>query len=398
MLGLYASLAVYVFSVWLYLRFVPLYLKSLGADPQVVGFVYSANSVALAAAYIVGGYAADRFDRARLLVFSMAVSAVLAPIIYALSEQWLTALVALLVYSFAGALMRPAVSALIASAAPRERRATAFGALDAVLTVPSVVGPLVGGFLISSYGYRHLFAVSALFGAASLILARLWARRLPSEHVRGAGEERSIRATISAVFEGFRAACMSRRLLLAIASLSLYSFAYGLASPFIAIYFNTSLGVPESLLGLLFSAGGLVFVLLQIPAGYFADRVGRGAAAAIGLAAASAAYVGYANAGSLPEVFALFAVEAAGTAIANPALTAVVADYTPSREYLGRVYGLVNAVSRLISIPAPAIGGALWSRDSPYLLLYIAALILATSSICTAPLIKPKKCPYIHQK
>jgi len=202
MLGLYVSLSVYVFSVWLYLRFVPLYLKSLGADPQVVGFVYSANAVVLAAAYVVGGYAADRFGRARLLAFSIAVSAVLVPIIYALAEQWLTALAALLIYSFAGALMRPAVSALIASAAPSERRATAFGALDAVLTVPSVAGPLVGGFLISSYGYRHLFAASALFGAASLIPARLWARRLPSEHVRSTGEKRSIRATISAVFEG----------------------------------------------------------------------------------------------------------------------------------------------------------------------------------------------------
>jgi len=384
-------LSVYVFSVWLYLRFVPLYLKSLGADPQVVGFVYSANSVVLAAAYIVGGYAADRFGRARLLVFSMAVSAVFAPIIYALAEQWLLVLAALLIYSFAGTLMRPALSALVASAAPRERRATAFGALDAVLTVPSVAGPLVGGLLISSYGYRHLFAVAALFGAASLIPAWLWARRLLPEHVRSAGEERSIRESLSALFEGFRAAYMSRRLLLVVASLSLYSFAYSLASPFIAIYFNESLGVPESLLGLLFSAGGVVFALLQIPAGYLADRVGRGAAAAIGLAAASAAYVGYANARSLPEVFALFAVEAAGTAIANPALTALVADYTPSREHLGRVYGLVNAASRLVSIPAPAIGGALWSRDSPHLLLYTTASILAASSICAAPLIELKK-------
>jgi len=97
MLELYVSLSVYVFSVWLYLRFVPLYLKSLGADPQVVGFVYSVNSVVLAAAYIVGGYAADRFGRARLLVFSMAVSAVLAPLIYALAEQWSIALAALII-------------------------------------------------------------------------------------------------------------------------------------------------------------------------------------------------------------------------------------------------------------------------------------------------------------
>jgi len=179
---------------------------------------------------------------------------------------------------------------------------------------------------------------------------------------------------------------MSRHLLLAIVSLSLYSFAYGLASPLIAIYFNTSLGVPESLLGLLFSAGGAVFALLQIPAGCFADRVGRSAAAAIGLAAASAAYVGYANARSLLEVFALFAVEAAGTAIANPALTAVVADYALGGEYLGRVYGLVNAASRLVSIPAPAIGGALWSRESPHILLYTAALI------------EPKKRFLIHTK
>jgi len=61
------ALAMYVFSVWLYLRFISLYLESLGANPQDIGFVYNINAIILAMAFILGGVVADRFNRVKVL-------------------------------------------------------------------------------------------------------------------------------------------------------------------------------------------------------------------------------------------------------------------------------------------------------------------------------------------
>lgn len=106
-------------------------------------------------------------------MFSIAISSIIVPLLYTAVHHWLMVLIPLVIYSFTSTLMKPPVNAPIASTAPREKRATLFGILDAILTIPAILGPLIGGYVIELYGYRSLFMITAFLGIISFISIRL---------------------------------------------------------------------------------------------------------------------------------------------------------------------------------------------------------------------------------
>lgn len=105
---------------------------------------------------------------------------------------------------------------------------------------------------------------------------------------------------------------------------------------------------------MLFSIGGIIFALLQIPADYIADRIGRKIVIVISYIAMSIAYISYANAKDVLDLYIFFSIEALGSALLNPTLAVIIADYIVD-TYRGRIYGFKDAIARLISIPAPMI-------------------------------------------
>src|SRR5699024_12334936 len=70
--------------------------------------------------------------------------------------------------------------AVVTRVVPADARGPALGVWGAVGSIASLVGPVVGGFIISIFGWRGVFFLHLPLGIAALILSALWVPKLPT--------------------------------------------------------------------------------------------------------------------------------------------------------------------------------------------------------------------------
>lgn len=88
-----------------------------------------------------------------------------------------------IVQGFGGGALIVVSMAVVADLLPPRERAKAQGMLSGVFGVSTVLGPLVGGFLVQTAGWHWIFFVNIPFGvAAFVVLTRVLKR--PAEHVK----------------------------------------------------------------------------------------------------------------------------------------------------------------------------------------------------------------------
>ncbi len=153
----------------------PLYVRELGiqGERQVSlwsGLVFSASAVTMGIFAPIWGALSDRYGRKVMVERAMFSGALLIALMgWAQNVQQLVLLRALL-----GALTGTvtAASALVATATPRERSGYALGLLQTAIFTGASVGPLLGGVVADSFGFRMTFLVTGalLFLAALVVL------------------------------------------------------------------------------------------------------------------------------------------------------------------------------------------------------------------------------------
>ena len=89
-----------------------------------------------------------------------------------------------------GALLTPQTLSVITTIFPPERRGAAFGIWGAVAGVAAVVGPTLGGFLVTTASWRAIFYVNVPVGiiaviAAALLMPEIKSGRRPSIDIPG---------------------------------------------------------------------------------------------------------------------------------------------------------------------------------------------------------------------
>lgn len=147
--------------------------EGLGVPTTELAWVIDAYTVALASLLITSGALADRFGRRRmfrvgLTVFGLAsVACALAPTVEAL-------IAARVVQGVGASMLNPVALAIVAHTMtdPRER-ARALGFWGALFGISMAAGPLVGGMLIASFGWRWLFWINVPVIAVALLLVAL---------------------------------------------------------------------------------------------------------------------------------------------------------------------------------------------------------------------------------
>jgi DHA1 family multidrug resistance protein-like MFS transporter len=152
--------------------FLPFYVQELGvSDPDQVkfwsGLVLSAHAITMGIFAPIWGSLADRHGRKLMLERAMFGGAVVLTLMaFARNPQQLLAL-RMLQGCLTGTV--PAATTLVASVVPRERTGFALGWLQMGMFAGVSLGPLVGGLIADSLGYRASF----VFTGACLFLAGL---------------------------------------------------------------------------------------------------------------------------------------------------------------------------------------------------------------------------------
>ncbi|HTT86904.1 MAG TPA: MFS transporter, partial [Acidimicrobiales bacterium] len=145
-------------------------LHSSFADLQ---WVIDAYSLTLAAFLLTGGVLGDMFGRRGVFVVGLLVFS-LSSLTCGLSTSAEMLNLARAAQGVGGAVMFATSLALIAQAFEGRERGTAFGIYGAVIGGAVAVGPLVGGAITSTVGWRWIFFVNLPIGV--LAVATTWLR------------------------------------------------------------------------------------------------------------------------------------------------------------------------------------------------------------------------------
>ncbi|TPG50032.1 DHA2 family efflux MFS transporter permease subunit [Rhodanobacter glycinis] len=150
--------------------------RDLAASVSGLQWVIDAYTMVVASLLMLAGSMADRFGRRRVFQLGMALF-LLGSLLCSVAPD-IHGLVAFRILQALGATMlNPVAMSIIANTFTEPRaRARAIGVWGAVAGVAMALGPVIGGALTESIGWRSIFWVNLPIGAAAMLLA---ARYIP---------------------------------------------------------------------------------------------------------------------------------------------------------------------------------------------------------------------------
>jgi EmrB/QacA subfamily drug resistance transporter len=147
----------------------PAIRTDLHATSGQVQLVVAGYQLAFACSLLVGGRLGDVFGRRRLFLIGM-VGFVVASAACGLAPTGAALVGARLVQGACSGLMFPQVLSIIQTAVPGPRKPQAFGIYGATVGLATVLGPLLGGALVSGgLGWRSVFLVNLPIGVAAFV-------------------------------------------------------------------------------------------------------------------------------------------------------------------------------------------------------------------------------------
>jgi MFS family permease len=225
----------------------------------------------------------DRLNRRRLLIASDLVRAVVFCVLpFAGSATVIVALAA--VQGVATGFFRPAVYAGMPNLVDDEQLPAATSLLQTVENLTWMIGPVVGGLILSIQGPDLAYWVNALtFVVSALLLARIPARRLQAGHVESRGHFRDIA-------DGFRIVVSARALLTVLVVWNVVTLGVGAINVAEVALAKVSLDAGNVGFGVLLGASGLGLTIGSFVSGQLVDRLGIGRVYFYGIALMAAGY------------------------------------------------------------------------------------------------------------
>ena len=348
------------------MRYLPEYLRALGASALAVG-AFGALKDLLDAAYAYpGGHVSDRLGSRRALLLFGALSTVG----FAMLWTWpaIAGVFAALFFVMAWAsLGLPATFALVGEELRPDRRIAGF-TLQAILKrIPIVLAPPLGGLLLEKYGIVHGMRIGF---AASIVLsaAMLWglARALSG----GSGDAASPAPPPAPRTVRLRPAL--RQLLIADCLIRLCE---GLPDVFLVIWAIELVRVSPAQFGLLTSVLMITAIASYAPAAALAGRAEKKPFVVLTYVFFTLFPLAVLGSRSFGQLVAAYAVGGLRE-IGEPARKALIVDLADPAAR-GRTVGLYYAIRGFAVAGAAAIGGALWTVRPALTFWAAAALGLA---------------------
>ncbi|MCP3913447.1 MAG: MFS transporter [Actinomycetia bacterium] len=364
----------------------PIYARDFGVSTAVVGLTFTAFGLARLLLNIPAGIWADRAGRRFLLVGGPIVTSIgmigsgLAPTIWALLAWRLVA-------GAGSALYMTGAQIYLIDIAADDERARYIATNQGALLVGVSVGPAVGGLLADSYGLRVPFLVVGIGAAITAVYGFF---RLPETRESTVDEVGTTASSMAAepikgvpggegVWATRRAFARSNQFVaVGLVSFAIFSLRSGFRQTLVPIAATDRFGLDTGDLGLLFTALGVIGLVLIGPAGWVADRWGRKPAIVPSGYVAAAGVALTAVSGNLTWFVAGLVLSAIGTGVGGPAPAAFVADISPP-ELRGAAMGLYRTWGDLGMVAAPVLSGALADVTSMRTSMLVSATVIAAA-------------------
>jgi MFS family permease len=367
--ALAAGLFVYGFGQELWIRYLPVYLRFLGATPLLVGAFGTLKDLLDAAYAYPGGALTDRLGGRRALLLFGSITLVGFVVFFLWSSVAAVFLGILLVMAWPS-LGLPATFSIIGEELEGPRRIVGFTVQAVLKRLPIVLAPPVGGLLLQKLGVAR--GMQAGFGA-SIVLGAAMLLGLG----RAFGAPATARGSGKAPAPARRLTRSLRRLL---AADILIRLCEGLPDVFIIVWIVEVRRISPARFGMLISILMATAIVSYFPAAALANRAEKKwfivltyvfftlYPLAIVLSRSFAGLVGAFVIGGLRE-------------IGEPARKAFIVDCAhPSSR--GRAVGLYYAIRGFSVAGAATVGGLLWTIRPPLTFLAATGLGAAGTIAC----------------
>jgi MFS transporter, DHA1 family, multidrug resistance protein len=375
--------------------FLPYYIQSLGVTDvgQVAlwsGLCASATALGLAVMAPVWGVLADRYGRKLMILRATFAGVVIMTLMGFVTSVEQLLFLRLMQGVFTGTIT--ASTTLVASIAPDESRGSALGSLQTAIFLGTTLGPLFGGLVADTFGYRPSFWITGLLLLISGIGVALFVHedfRPAAETARGRQPGYRQAAILFFASGGVLLALLAARILLRAGTL--------VTSPVMALLVQVLLpsGDHLALLTGLVSGAGAVGGALGAPViGRWGDRWGH---RRFLIGSGMTACLLYLPQALAPNVaWLIFWQLLCGFAIGGTMSTAMalLAELAPAgRE--GVIFGLDASATGLASAIGPLIGAGVAASIGLRAPFVVAAAIMAAGTLVVVLRVRPAAHPAV---
>jgi MFS family permease len=339
----------------------PGYVQEIGGDAAQIGLAFGLFSFSAVAARPVVGWLLDNWGRKPVLLVGAAMFAA-SPALYILTDSLWPFQVVRVFHGAGIAAFTTAYTTLVADLAPPARRGEAVGLSGVTNNFGMLFAPVLGAWVVDSWGYTPHFLISA--GITALVLVILLPVREPQWQPTA---ERDPSAAPS-----LRAAARLRPVWVAAFGISGLAVAYGAILGFLAP-FAAERGLSAT--GGFFSAFAVTMMAAQASAGWLSDRVGRRAVAIPGMIVLMPAMITLALARTDAALLLSGAIFGLSWGLARAGIDTTVVDAVTT-ETRGTAVGFLYTVFD-VGVGVGSFGLGIMAQGQGYVAVFYSAAVWA---------------------
>jgi len=325
-------------------------VKELGGTAAILGFIEGMAETVNYAFRVFAGVVTDKIGRRKpLVLLGYGLSSIAKPL-FAVSSSWSHALAVRVTDRVGKGIRTSPRDALISDSAAKSEAGKAFGLHRSLDQIGAVIGPFMAFVAVPIIGMRGVFWFSFIPAAIALMILLFFV-----QDTKGLAMQRS-------VFENAREV-LSREFILLLVALGI--FAVGAYNFSFILLKAGSLGVQENLIPLVYASLNVATVILGLPAGMLADKVGKIPVLGLSYVVFLATSVGgLLLVGNPVYGFVIALLFGSYLGMAETVQRAIIPDFTKP-ELKGTAYALYYTLIGVSSMAANSIFGLLWSNMGP---------------------------------
>jgi len=353
--------------------YLSIFIVALGATATQLGMVNSIGMIFAGAVSPLVGWLIDRTGPKKIYLMGIAMLAV-SYLIYGAATGWIITIVAMIAYWLGFSVSTQSCATVCGNCLPNRDRATGMMICETVAAgLLGMAGPMLAAWLVTAFGGVTLDGIRPLFFIALAIsIGSLWlvyTQLSDRKWNRAAGLRRNLVADLYSILREGR--YLKRWLIIA----SLGNLPLGMVFPFSQVFANEIKGASGFVLGAMVAGASLASILLAIPLGRLADRIGRKPVLylTIPLFWASNAILVLATG---PVWLVIAGILQGFYWIGGPITGAMERELVPTSQ-MGRWLGITRCFRMLFNAAMAFLAGVIWDKIGPqYVFMAFVALDL----------------------
>jgi MFS family permease len=354
------------FAIMLTRQYESIYIMALGATPLQLGVVNGLGGLAGATAALPTGSSVDRHGLKKTFLFGTSIM-VLGALLFSLATNWIVAIPAMIIATLAVTVLNTACPIVCGSCLSNKERATGMQLCDTLSAAPALVAPLIGAIIVTESGGMDEKGIRPLFYlqiAVICLTLTLILKEFTNPRIRTT-------LTTSNVKDGVRdvlkQGTMVKRWIL-FQCLSVVPF---FVTPvYVPLFAAEIKKVDQFVLGGMAAGATIVPLLLSIPVGSLADKIGRKKVMYVTTPIYCLSLLTLALAPN--STVLLFSGVLQGFYTLDSVIRCTMTTELVPLHLLGRWWGILGLFRGVTSVVAPIFAGVIWSTIDPsYVLFFI---------------------------